>query len=120
MVHMVTLTIISCTGRTVDLHGIDDHLITNIPIINYGDVTKTHYGELIIIMHQYAYTGKGKMIHLSVKFEWYKNYVNNKSIKVASRLQRISTNDYYVYPLNIRDGLLCISMHPYSEHEWET
>jgi len=52
-------------------------------------------GPAIAILHQYAYTGQGKMIHSSTQLEWYKNDVNNRSIKVARGLQHILTNDGY-------------------------
>jgi hypothetical protein len=112
--------IISHNDHSVDVHGIDDNQITDILIVTCGAVAKTQHGEVIVIMHQYAYTGNGKMIYSSVQLEWCKNDVNCKSIKVVSGLQCISTNDGFVYPLNIHDVLPYISICPYSDHEWDT
>jgi hypothetical protein len=57
--------IINRTGQQVDVQGIDNHQIVDIPVVTAGAVMKTQRGEAIIIMHQYTYTGKGKTIHSS-------------------------------------------------------
>jgi hypothetical protein len=72
--------IINRTGRQVDVQGIDNHQIVDIPIVTAGAIVKTQRGEVIIILHQYAYTGKGKMIHSSGQLEWYKQEVDDRSI----------------------------------------
>jgi len=82
----------------VDVRGIDNHQITNIPIVTAGGVITTQHGPAIAILHQYAYTGQGKTIHSSRQLEWYKNNVNDKSIKVSGGMQHILTNDGYVFP----------------------
>ena len=112
--------IMSRTGRSVDIQGINNHQITDIPIVTVGGVTTTQKGRVILIMNQYAYHGKGKTIHSAAQFEWYKNNVNDKSIKVEGGLQRIVTNDGYVIPINICDGLPYIDLEPYTDIERET
>jgi hypothetical protein len=64
--------IIDCTGQQVDVQGIDNHQIVDIPIVAAGAVVKTQRGEVIVFLHQYAYTGKGRTIHSSGQLEWYK------------------------------------------------
>jgi len=64
----------------------------------------TQCGEVIAILHQYAYTGVGISIHSPAQLDWYKNDVNDKSIKVGG-LQCITTLEGYVIPLNIVQGL---------------
>jgi hypothetical protein len=108
------------TGLIVYVCGIDNHQITKIPIVSSGAVAKTEHGELIVSMQQYAYTGTGKTIHSSAQLEWYKNDVNDKSIKIAGGCQHISTKDGYIHPINIRDGLPYVDMRPYTDHEWDT
>jgi hypothetical protein len=49
------------TGRQVDVQGIDNHQMVDIPIVTAGAVVKSQCGEVIIVMHQYAYTGKEKL-----------------------------------------------------------
>ena len=49
--------------RKVNIRGIDDHEIDSISIITASGVTKTTSGEIIVILNQYFYHGKGKGIH---------------------------------------------------------
>ena len=72
----------------------------DIPIVTAGGVVNTQRGPAIAIMHQYAYTGKGKTIHSCGQLEWYKNDVNDKSIKVQGGLQCILTLNT---PMGTRD-----------------
>jgi hypothetical protein len=111
--------IIFKTGRHVDVRGINDHQIVDIPIVACGGVIFTQRGPVTIIMHQYAYTGKEKTIHLCGQLEWYKNDVNDKLIKVPGGLHRIQTNDGYAIPINIKDGLPYVQIRPYTDEEWD-
>jgi len=54
--------IITKTGRVVDVTGIDNHQITNLPIISERGVTKSQRGKILVIWHQYAYVPNGKTI----------------------------------------------------------
>ena len=71
-------------------------------------------------MHQYAYVGRGKTIHYSPHLEHYGNDVNDKSVKTQGGLQRITTLDGYVIPLDICNGLPYIKIRPYTSKEWDT
>src|SRR5688572_9177320 len=110
--------IIAKTGRQVDIQGIDNHCISDIPIVTAGGVVTTQKGEVIAIMHQYAYVGKGKTIHSCGQLEAHKQDVHDKSIKVGGK-QRIETLDGYIIPLNIRQGLPFMTIRPYTDAEWE-
>jgi hypothetical protein len=52
--------------------------------------------------------------------EWYQNDVNDRSVRVQGGLQRITTLDGYVHPINIVSGLPYVPIRPYTDHEWET
>ena len=67
-------------------------------------------------MHQYAYFGKGKTIHSSGQMEWFKNIVDDRSIRVGGT-QRIMTNDNYIIPITIKNGLPYIPLRPYTDSE---
>src|SRR5687768_3611797 len=110
--------IIAKTGRQVDIQGIDNHCINDIPIVTAGGVVNTQKGEVIAIMHQYAYVGKGKSIHSCGQLEAHKQTVHDKSIKVGGK-QRIETLAGYIIPLNIRQGLPFMTIRPYTDAEWE-
>jgi hypothetical protein len=107
------------TGQQVDVQGIDNHQIVDIPIVTAGAVVKTQRGEVIILLHQYAYTGKGIMIHSSGQLEWYKQEVDDKSIKVGGK-QRIKTLDGYVIPLDVKSDLPYVKMRPYTDEGWDS
>ena len=110
--------IIAKTRCKVDIQGIDNHCINDIPIVTAGGVINTQKGEIIAIMHQYAYVGKGKTINSCGQLEAHKQAVHDKSIKVGGK-QRIETLDGYIIPLNIRNGLPFMTIRPYTDMEWE-
>jgi hypothetical protein len=74
--------LIDKTLHSVHIQGIDNHMIKDVPIGTAGAVINTQCGEVIAIMHQYAYTGKGGTIHSSGQLKWCGNDVNNCSIKI--------------------------------------
>jgi hypothetical protein len=73
--------------HSVHIQGINDHMIKDVPIGTVGAVVNTQRGEVISIMHQYAYTGKGGTIHSSSQLEWCGNDVSDCSIKIEGGRQ---------------------------------
>ena len=112
--------IVLTSKRAVYVSGIDGHCVNNLPILTAGGVVTSQRGPVIVILHQYAYMGKGKSIHSSGQLEHHRNDVNDKSMKVNGGMQRIVTNDGYVFPLNIKNGLPYLKIRPYTDDEWET
>ena len=51
--------------RLVDVSSIDSHQVTDLPILTVGGIVPSQQGNIIAIMHQYAYLGEGKTIHSS-------------------------------------------------------
>jgi hypothetical protein len=94
-------------------------MIKDVPIGTVGAVVNTQRGEVIAIMHQYAYTGKGGTIHSSGQLEWCGNDINNRSIKIEGGRQQLTTPDGYVIPINVRRGLPYITMRPFTDEEFE-
>jgi hypothetical protein len=105
--------------RSVHIQGINNHMIKDVLISTVGAVVNTQRGEVIAIMHQYAYTGKGGTIHSSGQLEWCGNDVNDRSIKIDGGRQRLTTPDGYVIPINVRHGLPYITMRPFTDEEFE-
>ena len=60
-------------------------------------------------MNQYDYYLKCHTIHSSGQVEYFKNFVENKSIKVGDK-QDILTNDNHMTPVSIKNGLLYIPL----------
>ena len=50
-------------NSSVDIMGIDNHRVTDVPIVTAEAVINTQKSEVIAIMHRYALLGKGKTIH---------------------------------------------------------
>ena len=57
--------LIEKTGQSVDIKGIENHQINDVPIVTDGDVVHTQRGPIIVILHQYAYICHRKTIHSS-------------------------------------------------------
>ena len=111
--------IIHKTGRKVDVQGIDNHQVVDIPIVTAGAVVSTQRGPAVIIMNQYAYIGNGKSIHSCGQMEMFGHEVNDKSMKVSGGLQRINTQDGFCIPLNIKAGLPYMTLRPFTDQEWD-
>ena len=110
--------IINKTGRMVDVQGIDNHQVVDVPIVTGGAVAYTQRGPVILILNQYAYIGNGKTIHSCGQMEMYGHDVNDKSMKVRGGQQRITTPDGFCIPLNIKKGLPYMTLRPYTDDEW--
>ena len=102
--------------RYADVTGIGDHTITNLQIGTYAGVVDSQHGPIVLIMHQYAGYGKGKSIHAAGQWEHYGHTVDDKSKTVGGK-QRVTTRDGYVIPIQIRNGLPHIAMHPPTNDE---
>ena len=76
-------------------------------------------GEVILIIHQCAYHGRGRSILSSGQIEHYQNQVDDRSIKVGGK-QCIRTHNGYVFPLDIINGLPYLKMTAYTDMEWES
>ena len=68
-------------------------------------------------MNQYAYIVGGKTIHLFGQMEDFQNDENNKSINVSGGTQCSNTTDDYTFSLNIKSGLSCVNILPYTDDE---
>ena len=89
--------IIEKNGRSIDIQGIDDHKITDIPITTARAFVHTQRRPLIVILHIYAYIGHVKIIHSSGQPESINCDVSIKYIKVPGRLQRITIQKLLPY-----------------------
>jgi hypothetical protein len=94
-------------------------MIKDVPIGTVGAVVNTQRGEVIAIMHQYAYTGKGGTIQSSGQLKWCGNDVNDRSIKIDGGRQRLTTPDRYVIPIDVKRGLPYITMRPFTDEEFD-
>ena len=101
------------------LDGIANHQLTSIKIGTVGSYAVSQRGPIILIMNLYAIFQEHRTIHSCIQLEHFKNKVDDQALK-AGGLQCINTNDGYVFPLDIVNGLSYLKMHPYSDQEFET
>ncbi len=105
--------------KTVDVTGIDNHEMSGLKIVDASATAVTQKGPVVIIMKQYAYHGRNRSIHSSGQIEWFKNRVDDRSLNIGGK-QCIKTNDGYVFPLDIINGLPYLKMRPNTQEEWDT
>jgi hypothetical protein len=108
--------VIATTDRTVDIQGIDNHQLTNVPVGTVAGVVQTNKGLVVAIMHQYAIVGRGHSVHSPAHWEWYKNEICDKSIHIGGK-QRIKTAEGYLIPLSIVNGLPRLKLRPPTDTE---
>ena len=57
------------TDQQVDVEGIDNHQLINIPIVTAAGVVESQHGPVVLIMNQCAHMPNGKTIHSSAQLE---------------------------------------------------
>lgn len=67
-------------NRFVDVQGVDNHQLPNIPIVTAEGVVQTQRGPVILIMHQCAHLPHGKTTHSSAQLESHGVIVDDKAI----------------------------------------
>ena len=90
--------------------------MNDLEIVTAAGVVATNKGPRVVIMHQYAYLGKGKTIHSCAQLENFKNDICDKS-KVFGGKQRLLTPDGVVVPFAFRNGLPYMDIRPPSDTE---
>ena len=105
--------------RSVDVTGIDNHELNALKIVDASARVMTQRGPVILVMRQYAYHGRDRTIHSAPQIEFYKNRVDDRSMK-AGGLQCIKTVEGYYLPLDIVCGLPYLRMEPNTDDEWKS
>ena len=104
--------------REVDVTGIDNHELNALKLVDASAKVITQLGPAIVILRQYAYHGRDRSIHSAGQIEHYKNMVNDRSMKVGGT-QHIRTQEGYILPLDIINGLPYLKMCPNTDQEFE-
>lgn len=112
--------VLAFTHRAVNIRGIDNHQVCDVPIVTCAGVIPTNHGDVIAIMHNYAYTATGRTIHSSIQLESFGHDVNERPSSLPGGLQRILTLEGYIIPLCIHHGLAYMTIRPYTDNEWST
>ena len=101
--------IVERTGRTVSVTGIDNHELPGLDIVTCATLLHTNHGKVVLIMHEYAYYGRGNTIHSPGQIEWFQNTCDDKSFHVGGK-QVINFLDGYSTPLQCRTGFMYMSL----------
>ena len=97
------------TVRKVSVTGIDDHELPGLDIVTCVALIQTNHGKVNMLMHEYAYYGRGNTIHSPYQIEWFTNTCDDKSHHVGGK-QVITFLDGYATPLQCRSGLMYMSI----------
>ena len=103
------MRILERTGRTVSVTGIDNHELPGLDIVTCAVLLHTNHGKVVVIMHEYAYYGRGNTIHSPGQIEWFQNTCDDKSFHVRGK-QDITFLDGYSTPLQCRTGLMYMNL----------
>ena len=95
--------------QCLDVTGIDNHELSQLPLVDAASKSISQRGPVICIKHRYAYHGVGSTIHASIQLEGNKNKVDDRSLK-AGGAQSICTHNGYILPLDIINGLPYLKM----------
>ena len=63
------------TGRKVSVVGVDDHELPGLDIVTCVALIQTNHGKVNMLMHEYAYYGRGNTIHSPCQIEWLTTHV---------------------------------------------
>ena len=102
--------------RYIDVSGINSHKVQDLEVVTAGGVAPSNRGPVIIVLHQYAYLGKGNTIHSCIQLEDYKNKVDDRAVSHKGT-QTIVTLDGCIHPLNFVNGLAYLQLRPYTNDE---
>ena len=108
--------VVCAVDSQVDIQGIDDHRMINIPLVTAEGLTHTQRGPVILVFHQFANTGKGKSILSSAQMEHFGITVDDRAIAVGGT-QCITTPRGFKIPLNIKAGLPYLDLRPPTDAE---
>ena len=111
--------IIATTDCQVNVSGINNHQLTNLKIVTAGGVCPSNQGEVVVILHQYAYNPGHQTIHSSLQMEQFGNIVDDRSIAFGGS-QTLQTLDGFILLFSFQNGLPYLPIRPFSNHEWDT
>ena len=61
--------ILERTGRKVSVTGIDDHELPGLDLVTCVSLIQTNHGKVNMLLHEYAYYGRGNAIHSPYQIE---------------------------------------------------
>ena len=112
------MRVIAQHHATINLNGIDDHTVANLPLVQSGGVVRTDRGHVILIIHQGAHMPDGKTILSPGQMEAFGWRVYDTPKHTSGVTPYCLSADGYRIPMSIRAGLPYISLRPFTDDEW--
>ena len=125
--------VLSRSGRKVTISGIDNHEMVGLDIVSCAAKVQSNKGPIILIMNEYAYSGRGSSIHSSNQVEYFKHLVDDRPVPNGGK-QLILLHDGFLLPLVCDNSLMYLQFmdkptvqdldkYPHvmftSPHEWD-
>ena len=93
--------ILERTGQTVAVTGIGNRELPGIDIVTCTALLNNNHGKVILIMHEYAYYGRGNTIHSPGQIEWFQNTCDIKSFHVGGTSYHLLS--WVCHPTPVKD-----------------
>ena len=103
------LRVISTSDRTINVVGIDSHMLQSLPICTLLEWWICQIGPIMCYFHQYAYHANGHTIHSKVQLMDYGNVVDDSPIKLGGT-QKIVTPCGITMPLDVSRGIAYLKL----------
>jgi hypothetical protein len=110
--------ILSETGQCCDVTGITNIAVMDLPIVQAAGLIHCSIGPIFGIFNQYASIGDGKSVHSCAQLQSFGTMIDDVPIACGGT-QRIATQEGYIVPLSICDGLAYRDMSPPSADDLE-
>ena len=106
------------TGTYLALSGIDNHTVRDLELVHAAAVVRSHRGEVILILRQYAYMPDGKTIMSPIQMEKYGCVIHDQTPLIGKKkIPFLQTPDGYKIPMRITDGLPYLDTRPPTDEE---
>ena len=108
------------TGRKADVTT-PTGSTQGLPMATVAGYTDSITGPVIVIMHQYAYTGTGRTIHSENQLRAYGNIIDTipRSLVPTPGVAALTTNCGRTIPFSFRDGLCYFDMRKPTQAEYD-
>jgi hypothetical protein len=109
------------TGMYLSLSGIDNHTVRNLELVTVVTVVKSHAGDILLVMRQFAYMPDGKTIMSPIQMEKYGCTIHDQTSRIGEKkTPYLKTPDGYMVPMRITEGLPYIDTRAPTDEEMKT
>ena len=114
------MRLIAHSGGSVNLNGLDDHTVWDLPLVQAGAYVLTSLGPRILIVNQGAYMPDGKTIMSAGQLEHFGWTVHDKSPRITGQDAYCESPEGVRIPFSFKGGLPFMALRPFTDEEWTT